>query len=740
MDFDPEFLKKLTETFQIELDEHAQSMTDGLLSLEKPRNDAETKATLINSIFRSAHNIKGAARGIGAKEVADIAHAVETLFSGIQNKKIGITPTIISRCLDAVDKMQIAMKSFKEATPLPFSLEQFLSSFALPEGNAEIKKEKPEPITIPEPQVEKTPSAPPKKQSESVRVDINSIDKISALMEELQTNKIVLEEYSTKLNDLSNLIKQFNYNWKKSVTSFKADFNPTAENVTKLYQSNNDVVAEIGNRTEKLQKSMRAHMNELTILSNSLQEEIRMLRLVPAATFLKTLPRIARDLAQELHKKIDVIIEGEDVKVDKMILEGLHDPIIHLLRNAIDHGIESPEDRSAKRKNETGTIEISIRDEGHNIVITIQDDGNGIDVKKIAKAAEAKNLLTSKELANLSESDLLDFIFRPGFTTKENVSDISGRGVGLDVVKANLTNLKGDVRVTTKVGEGTTFYLTTPLTLTSEHGLLVRSSDNFFVIPTASVDRIIATDINHIATVENNQVILVEGHPIPLRNLSDILKLEREETKPLENLSIIIIKNAWQTLALLVDEIIGEREIVIKPLQPPLNHIRCVTGGTLSGNGQVIIVLDNNDVINMAFHIGKMTPLELKQDILEIDQRAHILVVDDSITTRTLEQNILENQGYNVTVAVNGKEAWDLLQKQEFALVITDISMPIMDGFTLTEQIKQSEKLNRLPVIIVTSLGSDAEKKRGLDAGANAYIIKNEFESGELLEIINQLV
>jgi two-component system, chemotaxis family, sensor kinase CheA len=331
-------------------------------------------------------------------------------------------------------------------------------------------------------------------------------------------------------------------------------------------------------------------------------------------------------------------------------------------------------------------------------------------------------------------------IFLPGFSTKEIITDISGRGVGLDVVKANLDALKGSVSVTSILGQSTTFTLRVPLTLTSELGLMVSTCGQAFVIPMNGIERVFTLRTDEIVEIEASQTVLLEGHPVPLRILADILKFEKKEIANPDCVPIIILKNARKVVAILVDEIIGEREIVIKPLQPPASNVPCVIGGTLSGKGQVIVVLSASDLIEAAVHSGQMTRVSIQDKTDKEETRPRILVVDDSITTRTLEKNILESNHYQVTLAVNGKEAWDILQKESFSLLITDVSMPIMDGFTLTERVKQSNQLRDLPVIIVTSLGSDAEKKKGAEVGANAYIVKNEFESDVLLEVVAQLV
>lgn len=742
MEMDPELLKKLLATFTEELNEQCQSITAGLLKLEKNEDIAST----IESIFRSAHNIKGAARGIGIKDVAEIAHHVESLFTNIQNKSLQMSPQLIDLCLEAVDNMRISLQSFIDKKPLPFDMNQFVSrltnsALPKPDQDQELKKE---PSSSPT----KTETLSPKKiksfskDQESIRVSIENLDKVSSLIEEVQVTKIAIDDHYSELNQLTTKAKQLELLWKETGTLINnLSEENTKNNLQQLYHDSSDGLIEINNMLTQINKNMRRHINELTVLSNSLLEEVRFLRLIPAATLFSTFPRTVRDIAQELHKQVDIKITGDSVKIDKMVLDELKDPITHLLRNAIDHGIEEPNIRQSKGKTPVGHIHIDAQEEGDQILISISDDGAGIDIKQIGNTAVAKQLLTQTECNNASSETLLEFIFRPGFTTKEIITDVSGRGIGLDVVKSNIDSLKGHITIKTDINKGTTFELRVPLTLASERGLLIQSGGQPFVIPTNLIECVLNVSLNEIIDIEATQAILIDKHPVPLRTLADILGLPRKNMTKQDKLPIIVLKKDRHITALFVEEIISEREIVIKRLQAPLIHVPCVAGGTLSGNGQVIIVLNSNDLIDRALHIEKSSPVTLEDQVpVSHPSRPRILVVDDSITTRTLEKNILENKNYHVTVAVNGKEAWEILQNQTFSLLITDVMMPIMDGFALTERVKKSDKCRDMPVIIVTSLGSEAEKKHGIDVGADAYIVKNEFESDKLLQIVEQLV
>lgn len=699
MEIDPKLLKQLIATFTIELDEQSHVLTEGLLKLEKADLPFEERSEVIKTIFRAAHNIKGAARGIGIVDIGELAHHIESLFTLIQQNKLTITSSLIDLCLETVDGMKAAMKAFSEKTLPTIDIQKLIKKLTSISKMQELP-------TVNEPQITLAPNPIIKTKEETIRVSLQNLDRVSAILEEMQINKIAIEDHYTELTKLLFKGKQLE-----------------------------DPIHEF----QQLQKKLRPPLNDLDALSNALQEEIRLLRLIPASTLLVNFHRIVRDLAHELHKEVILQITGDQVKMDKMVLEGLKDPLIHLIRNAIDHGIEEADFRKNHGKNPVGTIQIDILEEGNQILFKIADDGAGIDTRKIAAIALQKKIISKDELNEMNETEIINLIFRPGFSSKEMITDVSGRGIGLDIVKANLAQLKGQVSVTTELGKSTIFYLRVPLTLSSARGVLLKSGGQLFVIPTHFVERVLLIKPKEVIKIQNSQAIQFDHSTIPLRLLAHILGIHTKQ-KVLSELSIIVISNDREKLALLVDEIIGEREIVIKPLQAPANNIPCVSGGTLSGNGDIIIVLNPTDLMKQVVYDSNKESVILNNVEITPEKRPHILVVDDSITTRTLEKNVLENKNYQVTVAVNGKEAWDLLQNQKFSLLITDISMPIMDGFTLTENVKKSKKLHDLPVIIVTSLDNEQEKKRGIEVGANAYIVKNEFESGVLLEIVSQLV
>jgi chemotaxis protein histidine kinase CheA len=658
---------------------------------------------------------------------------------------------MITQCLDAVDKMHLSMRAYVDKTPLSFDLNVLLEELKINKDEKSValpdKKNNPD---NEEEKVSVSSSTPPENNTqknvahtlphETIQVSLSSLEQVSALMEKMQIIKISMNDYRLAFNKLNGKSSQVRQSWQQFKIALEAQQGKVmGESLLQLSNINGRFLSEMMSEIETLNRNVNSQLNDLSVVSNALQDEVRTLRLIPAATLFRTFPRYMRDLALKLDKKINFSIEGDSVKMDKMVLEGLQDPITHLLRNALDHGIEDASVRKQRGKSEIGTITIEIQEKGQNIVIKLEDDGGGIDLQAIGASAVNKKVITQSELDAMSDVEILQCIFLPGFSTKEKVTQVSGRGVGLDVVKTNIEELKGSVEVSTELNVKTTFTLTVPLSLASERGFLINCAGQLFVIPTYAVERILMTSSNNIVEVEAVQAILIDEKAVPLLMLSDILQLKKLETQ-LEQLSVLVLKKSGLTVALIVDEIIGERELVVKSLQRPLVSVSCVIGGTLSGNGDVILVLNPDDIITHAFNTTSVSRITLQKNKEKQKVKPHILVVDDSITTRNLEKNVLENQDYQVTTAVDGQEAWEMLQKQSFSLLITDVMMPNMDGFELTDHVKKSEKLRNLPVIIVTSRDSEEEKLRGLEVGADFYLIKNEFESGILLQIVEQLL
>ena len=690
MNINDELKQQLFDSFKQELEDNSASLTDYILTLEKQlaENPKKTEpiSQTIKELLRLAHNIKGASRVADIPDVPVLAHHIETLILKIQeNPNIGLKAqiNIIFNVLDVIKEITLAKDQRKS---LPENAVALLQQIQNPsKKNVGTKTEIKSESIVPE--------------TDSVRISVSKLDQLSVLSDSLQMNLLQLKDCEKKISQ-SHYIEDDHFNMRYLKNGLK------------------DI--------------------ERTIYD--LQYETKLLRLIPAALLLDQVPRMIRDLSQELNKIVDVEIHGQDIEVDRKVLNKLSDPLIHILRNAIDHGIETAEERLKINKLPTGKISINVMHRGEKILFQITDDGRGIDKDNIIKTAIARKLIKAEEVDNLSEKEIIELIFRPGFSTKSMITTVSGRGVGLDVVHNNVNSINGTVSLESKPLFGTTVTLTVPLTIATNRGLIVRSNSQLFFIPTLSIDRLISVGQQDLEEVEGNIAVNVENVTVPLRDLQEILYHTSAKTeKKLDQLLVVILDLQWRKLGLIVDEILGESSLVIKSLSDPLHHTPCVTGGALYQEGSIALVLNPIELFQLAG-----TTVKLNKNVYgkkaEDEIKQHILVVDDSITTRILEKNILENHGYQVTTASDGIEALNALKKQRFDLIVTDVLMPHMDGFELTKKIKSTVEYNHLPIIIVTTLDSDSEKQQGMEAGANAYIVKHEFESHVLIDIVQQLI
>jgi len=480
----------------------------------------------------------------------------------------------------------------------------------------------------------------------------------------------------------------------------------------------------------------------MSLVIDELEQEIKRVRMLPLATITATFGRMVRDLAQESNKEAVLQIIGGDTELDKRVLEQIKDPLIHLLRNAVDHGVESPHQREAMGKPRAGAITLTAEQLGKDVVICVSDDGSGLDLKAI-RALIARRGGVDAQL--LSEEDLKEAIFTSGVTTSPIITDISGRGVGLDVVRRNVEALHGRIDVESMPGKGTTFTLILPLTLTSSRGLLVQVANELFVIPHNAIEYIMHVMPEEIVPLEGHDAILYNGRPLTLVRIADVLGLPHmEEQHNGDRIPVVILAAAERRMAFAVDALAGEQEVVIKSLGRQLSRVGGIAGATVMGSGEVMLILNVADLIRLGLRGDRRSVLATlirPAPTKEVRAQKRILVVDDSITTRTLEKNILEAAGYVVQLATDGQEALGTIAAEGIPdLVVSDVVMPRLDGFGLTRRIKEDPRTSELPVILVTSLDSSEDKARGIEVGADAYITKSSFDQNNLLETIEQLI
>ena len=472
--------------------------------------------------------------------------------------------------------------------------------------------------------------------------------------------------------------------------------------------------------------------------------DAKKLLLLPFSTLLDLFPKLVRDLSRELGKEVELTIRGGEVEMDKRILEEMKDPLIHIVRNCLDHGIEPPELRAQRNKPSRATITLAVsRMDGNHVEILVSDDGAGIDLLKVKAAALKHGVISAADAGQLSDQQALALIFQSEVSTSPIITEISGRGLGLAIIREKTEKLGGRVSVENHLHAGTTFQIILPLTLATFRGILVRAADQIFVLPITQVERVARIKAEAIKTVENRETMALNGRAVSLARLAGVLALPRagKQTPASEFLSVVVLGADDERIAFVVDEVLHEEEVLVKSLAKPLSRVRNISGATILGSGKVVPILNVTDLMKSARKTGLTPPVaeagevETKRET----KRKRILVAEDSITSRMLLKNILESAGHEVKTAVDGVEALTELRTNDFDLVVSDVEMPRMNGFDLTAHIRSDRKLADKPVVLVTALASREDRERGIDVGANAYIVKSSFDQSNLLEAIRRL-
>ena len=489
-------------------------------------------------------------------------------------------------------------------------------------------------------------------------------------------------------------------------------------------------------------KSAERNSRALAGMVNNLLDDMKKVLMFPFSSLLEILPKVVRDLSRENGKKIELSVSGEEIEFDRRILEDMKDPLVHLVRNCIDHGIESPAERKAKGKPELGTIRVAVSPMDDKVELIVADDGCGISLEGIRSALLKLGTLPGSRLAELGDRELLGHIFQSGVSTSPIITEISGRGLGLAIVREKVEKLGGTVSVETMPDAGTTFRIILPLTVATFRGILVRLGEYLFILPAMYVARVLRVKPEEIKSVENRETISLDGAPVSLASLATVLDLPLTGEKAAELLPAVLLAAADSRIAFLVDEVIGEQEVLLKGLGRQLSRVRNVAGATVLGNGRVSPILNVTDLLKSAVRIAASSPLRSgdSETGKSAERIRSVLVVEDSITTRTLLKNILETAGYEVATAVDGIDAFTRLKTGAFDIVVSDVDMPRMNGFDLTAKIRADKELEELPVVLVTALASREDRERGIDSGADAYIVKSSFDQSNLLDVMKKLI
>jgi two-component system chemotaxis sensor kinase CheA len=657
--------------------------------------------------------------------VEAICQACESVLSRITQDRLRLTRPILARLQEATDGVARLLAGGEGRPVIEEVIERLEGAATEPAPGAE---EPPKiPVLHPESPTETVaPGLPP---ADTIRVGRAKLDALLLQAEDLLVPKLAASE---RVREARALIE--------ALTHCRADRAQRGANGSGAAELESGLRAVEAHGRELL-GHLVADQRTLGAVVDGLMEGLRRARMTPASTATDFFPRMVRDLADEQGKEVEWVAEGTDLEVDRKVLEAMKDPLIHLVRNAIDHGIEPPEARSRGGKPPRGRIAVTIALlEGNRIEIRVEDDGVGIDPAGVRAAAIRGRLLTAEQAAALTDDQARDLIYRSGLSTSPMITDVSGHGLGLAIVKERVERLGGQIRLETRTGVGTTIRMVLPASIATFHGLLVRAGGQPFLLPTKAVERALGVTPEQIERVEGQEAIRWDGPPLPVARLSRLLGLPEpdEQPEPGRKQPCVIVRAGEDQAAFVVEEILGDREVLVKELGPPLIRVRNIAGAGLLGTGQVVLILRPTDLLK-SFRESPRPPAPAPTHE-EPGRQAVILVVDDSITTRTMEKNLLEAAGFQVRVAVDGIDAWTVLKSEKIDLVVSDVDMPRMDGLDLTSRIRADQKLKELPVVLVTALESREDKERGIEVGANAYIVKSSFEQSNILEIMRRLL
>lgn len=699
--------QRLLQVFQAEHADHVGVIRQLLEQL----GPDEAGRTALNEAFRRAHSLKGAARAVDLHVIEKLAHHLETLLARIQRGEMPFEAAPQKLLQQVLDLSENLVEAFNQQrtppnhVPILNQLETLLGLELTPAAEAPAPAE--------------APAAPAEAPAAPAFVNLTSDHlRISASrFEDLLENADRLQVECQRQDQLEQLCQSLSQELAELETLVRVPGAADGEAVNRQFEK-------LGGLDRSLRLLQRQSSWKLSQEVGSLQQSIRQIRMLPARELFQTFPRMLRELAREQGKEVETRFSGLDIEADRAVLQALKDPVMHILRNAVSHGIELPEIRQAQGKAAAGVIECRLETRGHQLLVHIHDDGKGLDQARIRAGAQ------------LDENDgsWQERIFQPGFSTASSVTELHGRGMGLSVVAETITKLQGEYHILQASG-GFALELEVPLHIATSHVLQLRIGKQIFALPTTSIEALLRIRPEQIVQVESRPMLFFEGSPIPVHSLTHLLLGQPPQTGPLP---VIVLKSAQKKLALTVDGFLGDHETVLKPLSGPAQHLPLFLGAMLSPQGRPIPVFDAHALMQRC-QGQPLSELALPKP-LQPEEQPVILVVDDSITTRTLEKSILETQGFQVHVAINGLEALEKLRQTKYDLVITDVQMPEMNGLELLEAMKKDGILSLIPVIMVTSMQEEEDRKKGLRLGADAYLVKQRFEQQELLEVIHQLL
>ena len=727
--------QKLAAIFQGEHAEHLEHIRSILALLE---NVGEIQGkTELDEAFRRAHSLKGAASAVDLDSVEELAAGLETLFSRVREGTLTLNQTVARVIHTALDASEECVVAFRE-NRIPEAPAAAMRAMEVLLGSATPGLEEPANLSG-KPATVAATSQSASQPAEMVRLPAENLDRLVRSTGLILTESLRQESVTAELDTLDSQIGEVatectRFRKASTVALWRLAAQPEYASVVRHIGFVEQKVRSLGAQSRAARQLQQRSAWNTQRSAEQLQRDVWSARMAPAEDLFEGFRKMVRGLASEERKEIDFRLSGSSVRADRIVLQALKDPVMHLLRNAISHGIETPEERASKGKPRAGTLMLRLDSQRGRLIVEVEDDGRGVDLKKVAK------VLAEDEPGMHSTEELTRAIFRPGFSTAATVNHLSGRGMGLSVVYETVHRLQGEVVLRPKDSAGASFLLSVPLSVSTSHLLLLAAAGQTFGIPTHGIERLYRIPLERVESQEGKPVVILEGQPVPLHGLAHLLQIgEGAPALPGNMLPVMVLKSGDRRFAVWVDEFLTERDALVKDLGMDCPTTGNVSGGALLRAGSVFVVLNPAGLAGTCSRSAASAVPRKAEPVVEA-VAAGILVVDDSITSRSLEKSILEAHGYRVRTAVDGLEALDLLRIQKADLIITDIQMPRMDGFGLVEALKADPKLKGIPVIIVSSLESPEDQERGLLLGADAYVVKRKFDQTELLEAIRQMI
>jgi two-component system, chemotaxis family, sensor kinase CheA len=745
--------QRLLATFQIEHRDHVEQIRSFLATVAS--GAVEPAGIELDEAFRRAHSLKGAARAVDLSAVEGLAHRLETLFSRVRQGALLLdnnVATVVAQVLDASEDCVADTGGNRPSPRFELSLRAIERVLGMqPDAHARPQASVPEPESVPAAPV------PAFEPIETVRIAARSFDGLlrsaGGLISESLRQSQATERLYGIAKQLALMEKETEAVHRSAAASFRrnlaapefsrAEAAREFARVSSCLQSVRRETVSLARQTSAVRRLQQRSNWTVRRLGSQLQQDVWQALMLPAEGLLEGYRKMIRDLARDESKEIEFRVISTGVHADRRVLEALKDPLMHLLRNTISHGIEAPGERLAKAKPATGLVTLRIEAEGQRLTITVEDDGKGVDLKRVAEVAVREGILPETQASELSPQELSRLLFRPGFSTSRSVTKLAGRGMGLSVVYEAVRRLQGDVDIQPADGGGTRIRVSVPLSISTHKLLLVSCGVQSFAIPIHAIERLHRLRPGSVGVVEGKPVFVIDNQPVPLFSMQHLVNPENSRSPSaaasVKTLEVMVLRSRGKRVAITVDAFLRETDAVILDLGPAAPPNGKVSGGILLEDGSIAFVLNVTELLENPVH-QEPTALLPARDPVRERAAISILVVDDSLTTRTLEKSILEAHGYKVRVAVDGLDALEKLRTQTADLVISDIQMPRLDGFGLLQALKKDPRLTRIPVIMVTSLDRPEDQERGLSLGAGAYIVKRKFDQAELLSAIRQML